>query len=211
MLHKDHFIIAKATFELLHELQSLPELKNFVLVGGTSLALQMGHRNSIDIDLFCQEDFDDDPLLDFLKLKYDVKEIYRRKNTIISLINNIKTDFIKHNNPYILAPITEEGITFLSKEDISAMKLNAIVNSGKRLKDFIDIYFLLEHFSLNQMLEFYCKKYTYSNAMIALKAVGYFDDIDTAIDPPKLKNPLHLSTIQKRIMEAIRKPFNKFG
>ena len=211
MLHKDHFIIAKATFELLHELQSLPELKNFVLVGGTSLALQMGHRNSIDIDLFCQEDFDDDPLLDFLKLKYDVKEIYRRKNTIISLINNIKTDFIKHNNPYILAPITEEGITFLSKEDISAMKLNAIVNSGKRLKDFIDIYFLLEHFSLNQMLEFYCKKYTYSNAMIALKAVGYFDDIDAAIDPPKLKNPLPLPTIQKRIMEAIKKPFKMFG
>ena len=52
-------------------------------------------------------------------------------------------------------PITEEGITFLSKEDIAAMKLNAIINSGQRLKDFIDIYFLLEHFSIKDMLGFF--------------------------------------------------------
>jgi len=51
-------------------------------------------------------------------------------------------------------PITEEGITFLSKEDIAAMKLNAIINSGQRLKDFIDIYFLLEYFSIEDMLGF---------------------------------------------------------
>ena len=195
---------------VIQELQNLPELKSFVLVGGTSLALQLGHRNSIDIDLFCQEDFDAEWILDFLKFQFEIKEIYRRQNTIISLINNIKTDFIKHDYPHILSPITEEGITFLSKEDIAAMKLNAIIKSGKRLKDFIDIYFLLEHLSLNQMLDFYCKKYTYSNAMIALKAVGYFDDIDPAIDPPKLLNPLPLLKIQKRIMESIKKPFNTF-
>lgn len=53
MLHKDPFIIAPETFKLTQKLQSLPELKDFVLVGGTSLALQLGHRNSIDIDLFC--------------------------------------------------------------------------------------------------------------------------------------------------------------
>ena len=57
MLHKAPYIIAPKTFALIQELQSIPELKNFVLVGGTSLALQLGHRNSIDIDLFCKEDF----------------------------------------------------------------------------------------------------------------------------------------------------------
>ena len=60
MLHKDPFIIAPKTFTLIQQLQSLPELTGFYLVGETSLALQLGHRNSIDIDLFNQNDFSDD-------------------------------------------------------------------------------------------------------------------------------------------------------
>lgn len=84
MLHKDSFIISQKTFKLIQELQAIPELKDFVLVGGTSLALQLGHRNSIDIDLFNQEDFDSDYLLALLKNKYTVQEVFRRNNTIIS-------------------------------------------------------------------------------------------------------------------------------
>jgi hypothetical protein len=206
MLHKDSFIISQKTFKLIQELQAIPELKDFVLVGGTSLALQLGHRNSIDIDLFNQEDFDSDYLLALLKNKYTVQEVFRRNNTIISLINNIKTDFIKHDYPYLQDPITEEGITFLGKADIAAMKCHAIVQSGKRLKDFIDIYFLLEHYSMNQMVGFYQEKYAHSNPMIALKAISFFDDIDPDIDPPKLLKPLQLNKIKKRILDAIEKP-----
>ena len=206
MLHKDPFIISPDTFQLIQELQALPELEGFHLVGGTALALQLGHRNSIDIDLFVQNDFDDTELLNFISSNYEVKEIFRRKNTIISLINNIKTDFIKHNYPLLLPPITVEGVTFLSKEDISAMKFHAIIQSGKRLKDFIDVYFLLQHFSMADMIGFFIKKYTYSNPMIAMKAVNYFDEIDENIDPPKLLKPLSLKEIKKRIQEATQKP-----
>jgi hypothetical protein len=63
-----------------------------------------------------------------------------------------------HNYPLVLPPLTEEGISYLSLQDISAMKLNAISNSGKRLKDFIDVYFLLERFSLTEMIDFYTVK-----------------------------------------------------
>ena len=177
MLHKVSFIIDPKTFRLIQELQSIPELREFYLVGGTALALQLGHRNSIDIDLFTQKEFLEDDMLNLLKGKYDVQEIFRRNNTVIFLINNVKTDFIKHTYPNILPPITEEGITFLSKEDIAAMKFHAIIQSGKRLKDFIDVYFLLEHFCMSQMLDFFTKKYTYTNPMIAMKAVNFFDDI----------------------------------
>lgn len=202
MLHKDPFVISPHTFQLIQHLQMLPELKDFFLVGGTSLALQLGHRNSIDIDLFTQNDFDENEILDLLKATYNVQEVFRRKNTIITLVDTVKTDFIKHNYPLILPPITEEGITYLSKEDIAAMKLHAIIQSGKRLKDFIDIYFLLQHFSINQMIEFFVAKYSYSNPMIALKAVNFFDDIDENIDPPKLASPLPFSQIKKRIQAA---------
>jgi Nucleotidyl transferase AbiEii toxin, Type IV TA system len=206
MLHKDPFIISPETFKLIQQLQALNELNGFHLVGGTALALQLGHRNSIDIDLFIQSDFSDTDVMNFITKKFQVQEIFRRKNTIISLINNIKTDFIKHDYPLLQPALTEEGITFLSKEDITAMKFHAIIQSGKRLKDFIDIYFLLKHFSMADMIGFFTQKYTYSNPMIAMKAVNYFDEIDESIDPPKLPAPLPLKEIKKRIQEASQKP-----
>ena len=210
MLHKSPFIISPHTFQLIQQLQSLPELSGFYLVGGTSLALQLGHRNSIDIDLFTHGDFDDNAIIELLRSNYKTEEIFRRKNTIITLLDNIKTDFIKYDYPLISAPITEEGITYLSKEDIGAMKLHAIIQSGKRLKDFIDIYFLLQHFTMDQLIGFFVKKYSHSNPLIALKAVTYFDDIDENTDPPKLLQPLPLAAIKKRILHAAQKPHITF-
>ena len=145
-----------------------------------------------------------------LSVKHDIKEIFRRKNVIISLIDNIKTDFIRHDYPLINPPVTEEGITYISKEDIAAMKIHAIIQSGKRLKDFIDIYVLLEHLTLNQIIVFFEQKYTYSNAMIALKAINYFDDIDEEIDPPKILHPISIADIKGRIQAATLNPFITF-
>lgn len=210
MLHKDPFIVAPATFELIQQLQLLPEINSFQLVGGTALALQLGHRNSIDIDLFTQEDFNSEDVISIVKNKFAYNEIYRRNNTIIGLINDIKVDFIKHDYPYIIPPISEEGIRYLSKEDVAAMKLHAIIQSGKRLKDFIDIYFLLQYFSMDEMIRFFMEKYTYSNPLIALKAVTYFDDIDENIDPPKLLKPLPLQKIRDRILDASLHSHKKF-
>jgi hypothetical protein len=210
MLHKSPFIISQPTFKLIQELQTFPELKEFYLVGGTSLALQLGHRNSIDIDLFTQGDFNEEDILALLRTQYEVSEIFKRKNTIILLVNNIKTDFIKHDYPLLLPPIKEEGILFLSREDIAAMKFHAIIQSGKRLKDFIDIYYLLEHFTMTQMLDFFTQKYKYTNPMIAMKAINFFDEIDGNMDPPKLIKPITLTQIKKRIQEATQKPNKVF-
>ena len=210
MLHKDPVLISPETFLLTQELQVHPTLKEFHLVGGTALTLQLGHRNSIDIDLFTQNDFDANNLLSLLKKKYSIEERYIGNNTIIVFIENIKVDFIKHNFPYVNPPISEEGIRFLSKEDIAAMKLNAISQSGKRLKDFIDIYFLLRHFSFGSMIDFFQIKYPQTNPLIPIKAINYFDDIDETIDPPKLLSPLPLSEIKKRIQSATLHPHKIF-
>jgi hypothetical protein len=67
MLLKDPFIVRPSTFKLIQQLQALPELGEFYLVGGTALALQLGHRNSIDIDLFTKNDFTPESLLKFLE------------------------------------------------------------------------------------------------------------------------------------------------
>ncbi|MFN5386155.1 MAG: nucleotidyl transferase AbiEii/AbiGii toxin family protein [Bacteroidota bacterium] len=204
MLHKNPELIEQATFELIQQLQNFSELKEFYLVGGTALTLQFGHRNSLDIDLFSTKDFLDSTIINFLRTKFTIDLVYNKPNSIICIINGVKVDFIKHDYPIIEQIITEEGIRMLSPQDICAMKLNAIQNSGQRLKDFIDIYFLLEHFSIKQMLEFYSKKYPIMNPVIALRAITYFDDIDPNIDPPKLVTPLPLEKIKKRIVHAVQ-------
>lgn len=211
MLHKDHFIVKPETFALIQQLQALPFLKEYYLVGGTALALQLGHRNSIDIDLFTRNDFEPASILNQLQPQFEVQSTFTARNTLLSFVNKVKVDFITHNYPLVLPPITEEGITYLSMQDIAAMKLNAISNSGKRLKDFIDIYFLLEHFSLNEMIGFYSTKYPNFNPLIALRAVNYFDDIDPSIDPPKLKEKLPLTEIKKRISDSVLHSKKKFG
>ena len=211
MLHKSPKIISPKTFSLIQELQQLLELKDFYLVGGTALALQLGHRNSIDIDLFSRNDFTAEQIEELLKPKFTYSATVARKNTVLAVVNNIKTDFIKHDYPLVKQPIVEEGITFLSKEDIAAMKFHAIIQSGKRLKDFIDIYYLLEHFSMQQMIEFFTKKYSYTNPMIAMKAVNFFDEIDESIDPPRLLQPVTVTQIKKRIQEATQKPAKIFS
>lgn len=210
MLHKNPALISPDTFSLIVQLQSLPVLENFQLVGGTALTLQLGHRNSIDIDLFTQSEYDVQRLKDTLSEKFTVSVDTEFSNTLLSNINNVKVDFIRHNYPYVNPPISEEGITYLSKEDIAAMKLNAIARSGKRIKDFIDVYFLLRHFSLNSMLEFYKMKYPGHNPLIPLKAINYFDDIDEAIDPPKLLSPLPFVSIKTRIQNATLHPHKIF-
>jgi len=211
VLRRDPSIVKPATFQLIQELQSQTELKEFYLVRGTALALQLGHRNSIDIDLFTKNDFSPEDLLKFLEKGFSVQTTFSIKNTLLSVVNNIKVDFIRHDYPLVLPPITEEGITYLSKQDIAAMKLNAISNSRKRLKDFIDVYFLLEHFPLGEMIEFYTIKYPNFNPLIPLKAINYFDDIDTEIDPPKLKNKLPLTEIKKRINDSVLHLKKKLG
>jgi hypothetical protein len=203
MLHKDKNIIASETFKLIQELQAIPELEGFYLVGGTTLALQLGHRNSIDIDLFSVNSFDPASILNPLTKLFEIITTLVRNNTLLVKVNGIKVDFITHPYPIIKPIITEENISMLSLEDICAMKFHAITNSGQRLKDFIDIYYLLEHFSIRQMLNFYHEKYPMMNEIIPLRAITFFDDIDPNIDPPKLLKPLPLMKIQKRIIDGV--------
>ncbi len=96
----------------------MPALKEFHLVGGTALTLQMGHRNSIDIDLFTRNDFNTNSLLTLLKSKYTLEVRYDDKNTIIAFIQGIKVDFIKHNYAYVKPPLLEEGINFYLKKTL---------------------------------------------------------------------------------------------
>lgn len=165
------------TLELLNVLMQEPLLANTRLVGGTALALQYGHRRSVDLDFFGQVD-DTDAIRESLKKVGTLNVIKESKHILIYILNNIKIDIVDYSTyPWLKEPIAEEGLRLASPQDIAAMKINAIEGRGSR-KDFIDIYFLLQHYSLNQILQFYQRKYPENSVFRALMSLTYFDDAE---------------------------------
>ncbi|MEZ4949146.1 MAG: nucleotidyl transferase AbiEii/AbiGii toxin family protein [Saprospiraceae bacterium] len=211
MLYKNEDIILPKTLRLLNDLQNDSILDNFTLAGGTALALQIGHRHSIDLDFFTQEDFDTEALLNHLSSKFDFITDNVAKNTLSGVINGVKIDLLKHGYPWIYPVLEDDNLRLASIEDIAAMKINAIVHSGKRQKDFYDIYFLLEFFNLSKILDFYESKYKNAHKIIGIKALTWFKEIDFLYDPPSLKEDLTFEKVKARIREATEFPERKFS
>ncbi len=192
--------------ELLKKLQNKKILKTFHLAGGTALALQLGHRKSVDLDLFSQENFNTNEMLEFLEEEFDFKLDYSAKNTLKGSINNIKIDILTHKYKHVKSPIYTNNISLLSVEDITAMKLNAISGNGTRSKDVIDIYFILKQFTIENILSFYTKKYNSRNNLHVIKSLNYFDEINLADWPEMiLEKHLNLSDVKKDIQDKIKK------
>lgn len=186
MLH--YSAVDPGTLELLKRLMSLKELQDFALVGGTALALQIGHRISVDVDLFTPNDFNPFNLFESLDNQFvivDKSEDVNTLNLIITLPdspkNGIKVDLLKYSCPNLRPVKVIDEIRLLSIEDIIPMKLSAIAGRGSK-KDFYDIYYLLQSYTLHQMLEFFVQKYANANAFHILKSLTYFEDAEMEPD-----------------------------
>lgn len=176
MLHTE--TITPRTLELINDLMQDENLTDFYLVGGTALSLQIGHRISVDIDLFSERSFDQNKLSVYLETEKGLQVGYLDKNTLKGQIDNVQVDLITHAYPLVKEMLTEENIRLASLHDIAAMKLNAIAGNGTRVKDFIDIAFLSAHLSLKEMINAYEKKYQSRNPFITLKALSYHQEIN---------------------------------
>jgi predicted nucleotidyltransferase component of viral defense system len=156
--------VSPLLMECLTKLMSHSVFDDFVLVGGTALSLCLGHRNSIDIDLFTAQEYG---TLDKTGIKSALHDLFRYVDNAEVLDSNnigytvyignecgdsVKLDMF-YTEPFI-APIERvDGIRIASLEDIAGMKMLAIV-TGCRKKDFWDIHELLEHYSLGQLMQF---------------------------------------------------------
>ena len=155
--------VSAELLEIMSVLQNNTVFKDFILAGGTALALQIEHRVSDDIDLFILADsLNEKEIIQYLQINHKNKyNIYHsEKNILQATINDLKTDFVATPVILIENPISTDGITFFGLKDIAAMKLRAINNRRNRAKDFIDICYLLKHFSLSDMFEYYKIKYS---------------------------------------------------
>jgi len=189
---------------LITGLQSKKYLEGFYLVGGTALALLLGHRRSLDIDLFADSDFDTLLLQEQLFHDFQFSSLFSAKNTLKGSIRNIKVDFIAHRYPLVAEPVVERGINLLSEMDIIAMKLNSIANSGQRAKDFIDIYFLLRKYKLREMISFYRQKYSLNNEMVVVKSLIWFEDAGLSDWPVMILEPrLNWAKVTTSLKKAV--------
>jgi predicted nucleotidyltransferase component of viral defense system len=188
--------------ELLEELMLVNEFTNFNLVGGTALALYEGHRLSVDIDLFGRSEISPDLFTEILKDKGETTILSQSSKILIYVINKIKVDFVDYNFQ-LLEPVNViDGIRLVSKKDIAAMKLNAIAGRGSK-KDFVDVYQLLNDFSLSEMLTFYAQKYPNGSEFMVLKSLLYFDDAEIEPDPIMLI-PATWSQVKERILLEVK-------
>lgn len=204
MLHKE--TISRGTLDLLKQLQNKEYLKGFYLAGGTALALQIGHRTSVDIDLFSDFSFNTAYVLENLTNDFGFNLFFSSINTLRGSIKDVQVDIMAHRYPLIFTPVLLDNISLLSTEDIIAMKLNAITTNGQRVKDFIDIYFLLKKYTLAEMIGFYKRKYADYNEVNVLKSLTWYEDVDLSGWPVLLQNPeLKWQEITKKLINDTRK------
>jgi Nucleotidyl transferase AbiEii toxin, Type IV TA system len=173
--------------DLLNKLMAFDIFKGFNLVGGTALALINGHRISIDIDLFGNSEIDELEFANVLNGLGDVTILKKSKNIIIYSINGVKVDFVNYKYPLLEEITVTQNIRMVSEKDIAAMKLNAISGRGSK-KDFIDLFVLLEKFTLDEIIGFYKEKYPDGSEFLVLKSLNYFEDADEEAMPIMLIN-----------------------
>jgi predicted nucleotidyltransferase component of viral defense system len=184
-------------------LQKIPLLNNLRLVGGTALALYLGHRRSVDLDFFGNINVSGLQIADelFENGYEDVVVKYDTKNIKIFLVNQVKIDVVNYRYEWIEPCVETENIRMAGLKDIAAMKLAAITNRGTK-KDFVDVYFLLQHFTLNQMSELYQQKYPDGSLFTVFKSLSYFVDAEKN-SMPEMLVPVQWENIKSTIQHAV--------
>ncbi|MDC7217700.1 MAG: nucleotidyl transferase AbiEii/AbiGii toxin family protein [Spirochaetales bacterium] len=195
MIHWD--TVSKVLREALLLLMQADALQEFRLVGGTALSLQLGHRISVDIDLFTDAEYGS---VDFGAIEAFLEATFTNLDkgfgTAIGmgksyLIGRDKENAVKldlyYTDPFITPPLEIENLRMATPEEIIAMKMD-IVQRGGRKKDFWDLHELLGSYPVSLMIALHEKRYPYTHDRERI--VANFTDFtlaDDDFDPISLK------------------------
>ena len=193
----------------------LPLLKefkeDFYLVGGTALALQTGHRDSIDFDFFCQEDINTQKLFEKVKEVFKGQKVLKtqdERNTLTVLIDKtIEISFFSYKYDLVGELVEEPNLKLASVLDIGCMKLSAITSRGIS-KDYIDLYYILQDIDLSYLLDKSAEKFPDLDRNLILKSLVYFNDVE--MEPIKFKHNKDIDFekvkifLRKKVLEVTR-------
>ena len=182
--------------KILPELMEISELKQFRLVGGTALSLQLGHRQSVDIDLFTDSEYG---AVDFRKIDAVLRKIYCCVDTNSALENVpvmmyfigktsealIKLDLF-YTDPFIFQAVGTDGIRMATMAETGTMKLE-LISRGGRKKDFWDILEISDHMPFLDLVSLSLQKYPYLTKKALKKGLKDFSLADDEVNPRCLR------------------------
>jgi len=191
-----------------------PLFEQFRLVGGTALSLQLGHRMSIDIDLFTDATYgsvDFGEIDNYLRANYEYVSPSQLPKIVAMgvsyIVGKTRQDSFKldlyYTDQFVRPVLNVEGVRMAPVEDIIAMKVD-VVQRGGRKKDFWDLHELMDRYSIKQMISLHKERYPYSHdeALIRRNFTN-FSIADEDFDPECLKQK-HWEIVKLDIVEAIK-------
>jgi hypothetical protein len=187
----------------------LKEFKNdFYLAGGTGLALQFGHRDSIDFDFFSRKNVGNRELFSRIKRVFnghEIKKIQDEKNTLTVMIDGVKISFFSFYKYKLIDKLVEtDYLKIASIRDIACMKFSAIVSRSTN-KDYIDLYFILKKFGLEELLKDLSKKMPELDINLTLKSLIYFKDVIKERIKFRNNNNVDFKTVQDFVAREVGK------
>ncbi len=195
---------ATAKLALSFQEQKLAIFDKFYLSGGTGLSLQLGHRESEDLDFFSKESFNLEHLQRELSTFGDLKNTELASGTLNTFLNGVKLQFLEYPYPLLEKTVSWKNIKVSSIVDIACTKLQTIGMRGSK-KDFIDLFFILKIYSLEVLLEKLKEKYQkvdYSTTHI-LKSLVYFVDAENQ-PMSRIHQAIDWEKIKEKIVQAVR-------
>ena len=175
----------------------------FYLAGGTALALELGHRISVDLDFFSQNAFSVSSLILKLNALGDLRIEDQSEDTFNGSLDGVKISFFYYPYPLLFETKKYAGVFLADERDIGAMKVQAISDRGSK-KDFVDLFVLLKIYPLKELLDFFHKKYEKFNynQLHILKSLSYFYDADTNLEPVYI-HPISWTEVKKFIRKVV--------
>ena len=199
MLHTT--TVHPTTLAILKKVMQMSAFQQFNLVGGTSLSLQIGHRISIDLDLFTFEDYDSQTLIKALESLGEVDILVDKPPFLQVRLDNLKMDFLKFPYPLVKEYNEIEGVRLVKLDLIAVMKFLAIARRGVK-KDFVDLYFLLEKYSITEIVHIFETRLPHVDMFHVIKSLTYFDDAEIDVNP-KMLIKVSWQTIKKVISQKV--------
>ena len=196
--------LAPNTKQALKKLSRLPLPSNFYLSGGTALALHLGHRQSEDLDFFSPTEFDPESLHRLLESHFTLSDITLDQGTLNCFSDQVKLQFLHYPYRSLEKPQIFSRLNVSSVPDIACTKLITISARGSK-KDFIDLYFLLQTYSLDQLLGLLTQKYhgVGYNLLHVLKSLVYFDTAEEQ-PLPKMHQDVSWAEVKKLITTKVK-------
>ena len=198
-------VLSKQAWSTVRQVVADGIVSSWTLAGGTALALQLGHRDSEDLDFFRTESFDVDNLLARLARVSDTRVLSRSGDTLHVLLAGLRISFLKTEVAMLFPPSEYRGLMLADPRDIAVMKVIAIGGRGSR-KDFIDLYCLLKGgMNMPEILSLIDKRFDHIdyNAYHLQKSLVWFEDAEAEPMPDMIRS-IEWRSVRQEIEGAVR-------